>query len=61
MTTAICQGKETRMGHRWIVGAIAMASAPLALGTGIAEAQEARKPNILFLMGGDIGWIRPSI
>jgi arylsulfatase A-like enzyme len=31
----------------------------VALSTGIASAQE--KPNILFIMGDDIGWMQPSI
>ena len=26
-----------------------------------AQAQEAQKPNILFIMGDDIGWMQPSI
>jgi arylsulfatase len=59
--TATRDGKETRMRHRWIFGALAMAAAPLALGIGPADAQEARKPNILFIMGDDIGWMQPSI
>ena len=46
------------MRHRWIVGALAIAAAPLALGAGSADAQEAKKPNILFIMGDDIGWMQ---
>ena len=34
--------------------AISMASAP-------ASAQQQQKPNILFIMGDDIGWMQPSI
>ena len=50
------------MRHRWILGALALAAAPLALATAQpAEAQEARKPNILFIMGDDIGYMQPSI
>ena len=26
-----------------------------------AQAQQAQKPNILFIMGDDIGWMQPSI
>ena len=55
---AIREGKDTRMRHRWILGALAMAAAPLALGAGPADAQEAKKPNILFIMGDDIGWMQ---
>ena len=29
--------------------------------SGSAQAQEAKKPNILFIMGDDIGWMQPSI
>ena len=29
--------------------------------SGHAQAQEAKKPNILFIMGDDIGWMQPSI
>ena len=47
--------KRWRSSRRW------MAAAPLVLGVGPAEAQEAKKPNILFIMGDDIGWMQPSI
>ncbi len=33
----------------------------VALGVTIAEAQAAKKPNILVIMGDDIGWFNPSI
>ncbi len=49
------------MKRWWILGVLATAIAPLALGAGPAEAQEAKKPNILFIMGDDIGWMQPSI
>ena len=55
MTTAVDQRKGIRMRHRWILGALAMAAAPLILDAGTADAQEAQKPNILFIMGDDIG------
>jgi arylsulfatase len=45
--------------HRWILGALA--AAPLVLAVGAADAQDAKKPNILFIMGDDIGWMQPSI
>jgi arylsulfatase len=28
---------------------------------GTASAQQQQKPNILFIMGDDIGWMQPSI
>jgi arylsulfatase A-like enzyme len=28
---------------------------------GMASAQQQQKPNILFIMGDDIGWMQPSI
>ena len=36
------------------VAAVSVASAP-------ASAQQQQKPNILFIMGDDIGWMQPSI
>src|SRR5437016_1430220 len=36
------------------VAAVSLASAP-------ASAQQQQKPNILFIMGDDIGWMQPSI
>jgi arylsulfatase len=44
------------MRHRWILGALALAAVPLALGIGPADAQDAKKPNILVIMGDDVGW-----
>ena len=43
--------------YRWILGALA--AAPLVLAVGAADAQDAKKPNILFIMGDDIGWMQP--
>ena len=37
-----------------------VALSTLIVGVGVAEAQ-AKKPNILFIMGDDIGWMQPSI
>ena len=48
------------MKRRLMLAALAVA-APLALATQPAAAQEAKKPNILFIMGDDIGWMQPSI
>ena len=49
------------MRYRWLLGACALASAPFLLAAGPAGAQEAKKPNIMFIMGDDIGWMQPSI
>jgi arylsulfatase len=52
------------MKRRFALAALAAlaAAAPLALAAAHpAAAQEARKPNILFIMGDDIGWMQPSI
>jgi arylsulfatase len=41
-------------GFATLLGATALTSLP-------ASAQEQKKPNILFIMGDDIGWMQPSI
>lgn len=41
---------------RRIGGCLAILAAPLLLLFGPAAAQEAKKPNILFIMGDDVGW-----
>ena len=41
-----------------LIGATSLVSITLA---GSAFAQDAQKPNILFIMGDDIGWMQPSI
>src|SRR3982750_4790121 len=42
------------MRHSWILGTVAIAAAFLAMGG--AQAQDAAKPNIVVIMGDDIGW-----
>ena len=44
----------------YAVGAAALASTT-ALTASSAMAQTTSKPNILFIMGDDIGWMQPSI
>ncbi len=48
-----------------MAGGLKAASAALALATclaaGNARAADAKKPNIVFIMGDDIGWMQPSI
>ena len=44
------------MMSRRIGGCLAILAAPLLLLFGPAAAQEAKKPNILFIMGDDVGW-----
>ena len=46
----------------WLfAGAIALVASASALPASSALAQDAKKPNILFIMGDDIGWMQPSI
>ncbi len=58
--TAPERGRSRRLAAA--VGAI-MATTAMVLPalTGPAQAQEAKQPNILFIMGDDIGWMQPSI
>ncbi len=49
------------MKRLMILGALTLAAATPLLHAGPAGAQEAKKPNILFIMGDDIGWMQPSI
>ena len=46
------------IAHTSVLGATAMLAAASLAPAGLA--QEA-KPNILFIMGDDIGWMQPSI
>src|SRR5580692_4810177 len=43
------------------LGALAVSSFWLCAGVASAAAQTTQKPNILFIMGDDIGWMQPSI
>src|SRR5271167_4707491 len=52
------------IGSRWKLGAAALgaiALGALAVAAFPASAQDQNKPNILFIMGDDIGWMQPSI
>jgi arylsulfatase A-like enzyme len=58
MTIITHNRKNRPMKRRFVLAALA----PLALAAAHpAAAQEARKPNILFIMGDDIGYMQPSI
>src|SRR6187399_3695228 len=48
---------------RRLVGLIgaSLLSGSLFSGPSVAQAQQQSKPNILFIMGDDIGWMQPSI
>jgi arylsulfatase len=48
-----------KAGKIWL-GLLALCAAVSAAGTP-AAAQPQQKPNILFIMGDDIGWMQPSI
>src|SRR5262249_49357964 len=45
-----------RMTRKFFLGLLASFAAMTA-----ASAQQQQKPNILFIMGDDIGWMQPSI
>ena len=48
--------------RRWTTLAALAAAAPIGLAAlNPVAAQEAKKPNIMFIMGDDIGWMQPSI
>src|SRR6266436_8808972 len=44
-----------------MVGALAVSIFVAACGVTPSAAQTTQKPNILFIMGDDIGWMQPSI
>ncbi len=46
---------------RPISGALVLACAVMTVASIPASAQQGQKPNILFIMGDDIGWMQPSI
>src|ERR1700750_1839868 len=46
---------------RPIWGALVVACAVTTMASIPASAQQGQKPNILFIMGDDIGWMQPSI
>ena len=43
------------------LGALVVSSFLVGVGAAPAAAQTTQKPNILFIMGDDIGWMQPSI
>ena len=49
-----------RMTRTFCLGLLASFAAVTAASTPVA-AQQQQKPNILFIMGDDIGWMQPSI
>jgi hypothetical protein len=44
-----------------MLGTLAVSSFVAACGVTPSAAQTTQKPNILFIMGDDIGWMQPSI
>ena len=40
------------------IGTLALAA---VIGAGVTASAQQQKPNILFIMGDDIGWMQPSI
>src|SRR3954471_2729884 len=51
----ISQGRWLWLGLPALCAAVMVASMP------VAGQQQQQKPNILFIMGADIGWMQPSI
>ena len=51
------------MRRKLLLSAMAAATAIITFCGGLrpADAQQPQKPNILFIMGDDIGWMQPSI
>jgi arylsulfatase len=59
--TAMDPGRHDMSLNRFVLALTAMVALALG-GAGLALAQApAKKPNILFIMGDDIGWMQPSI
>jgi arylsulfatase A-like enzyme len=50
----------SRISRSWAIGLSALIALLAGSGTALAQAP-AKKPNILFIMGDDIGWMQPSI
>ena len=50
---------EVKKGQKLVIGAAAEATAPAARRS--AATSDEKKPNIVFIMGDDIGWMQPSI
>src|SRR5215469_8117583 len=65
LAEAIRRLKEKEMQREASIGKLVFAALAvcmfLAGGSAIASGQAANKPNILFIMGDDIGWMQPSI
>jgi len=59
MTIGKPRGKACAVGRWGVLGAAALGA--MVAGIGTADAQAPAKPNILFIMGDDIGWMQPSI
>ena len=50
---------ELKKGQKLVIGAAAEAAAPAARRA--AAAGDGKKPNILFIMGDDIGWMQVGV
>src|SRR5262245_55464064 len=53
--------EATMSMFRTIWGALVVMCTATAIASIPASAQQGQKPNILFIMGDDIGWMQPSI
>src|SRR5882672_10702819 len=50
-----------RVGRNIRLGLLALLAAVMVASTPVAAQQQQTKPNILFIMGDDIGWMQPGI
>ena len=63
MHSAKRKPSSTKLRHAGVIAAIVavLSVAPAGLGTAAPPDTPAKKPNILFIMGDDIGWMQPGI
>ena len=54
------QPSRTKRNHAAAI-AVVLAASLAAVGSAVPAAAQETKPNILFIMGDDIGWMQPSI
>src|SRR5205823_5863537 len=60
-STSKPNSQETQMKHKRLTHSLAVVTVLAALMCAVAPAQaQDKKPNILFIMGDDIGWMQPS-
>src|SRR5215470_4594386 len=60
-SAADIEERATMSKFRTIWGALVVMCITITIASVPASAQQGQKPNILFIMGDDIGWMQPSI